>query len=113
MYGDNPEQGIVRGRNFLHPVLRFALQFPDRWEVINTPAQVVARQPGEEVYMVLQLVTEPAPLLYRAYGDTWQSIAEDAGQSIIPSNTLAVMNGVSVNEQPRRGDRIKIAVEGN
>ena len=46
-------------------------------------------------------------------GDTWQAIAEDAGQSIIPSNTLAVMNGVSVNEQPRRGDRIKIAVEGN
>ena len=53
MYGDNPEQGIARGRNFLHPVFRFALQFPDGWEVINTPAQVVARQPGEEVYMVL------------------------------------------------------------
>ena len=46
-------------------------------------------------------------------GDTWQSIAQNAGQSIIPSNTLAVMNGVAVNEQPRRGDRIKIAVAGD
>ena len=215
MYGDNPDQGIVRGRDFLHPPLRFALQFPDGWEVINTPTQVVARQPGEEVYMVLQLVTDPAtrelerlagdnmresgfrldsgggtrvgdleafigtftgestdageprarvayidydgtiyilggltdgaaydrvesafntairsfrplsaaeaedirPNRLRFYtvrsGDTWQSIAQNAGQSIIPSNTLAVMNGVSVTEQPRRGDRIKIAVAGN
>ena len=214
MYGDNPEQGIVRGRDFLHPVLRFALQFPDGWEVINTPTQVVAQQPGEEVYMVLQLVSDPdttdlerlagdnmresgfrldsggetrvgdldafigtftgertdageprARVAYIDYGDaiyilggltdsglydrvesqfntairsfrplsaaeaedirpnrlsfytvrdgdTWQSIAQNAGQNIIPPNTLAVMNGVSVNEQPRRGDRVKIAVEG-
>jgi predicted Zn-dependent protease len=45
-------------------------------------------------------------------GDTWQSIAEDAGHGIVPSNTLAIMNGFPVNEQPRPGDRLKIAVEG-
>jgi len=45
-------------------------------------------------------------------GETWQSIAQNAGESIIPPNTLAIMNGVPVNEQPRPGDRIKIAVEG-
>jgi len=205
----------VLGRDFLHPLLRFALQFPNGWEVINTPTQVVAWQPGEEVYMVLQLVTDPAtrdleqlagdnmqesgfrlysggeigvgdleafigtftgestdvdePRARVAYidcdgtvyilggltdgaaydrvesafntvirsfrplsaaeakdirlnrlrfytvrsADAWQSIAQNAGQSIIPSNTLAVLNAVSVNEQPRRGDRIKVAVAGN
>jgi predicted Zn-dependent protease len=214
MYGDNPEQGIVRGRDFLHPVLRFALRFPDGWEVINSATQVAARQPGEEVYMVLQLVTDPEtrnlerlavdnmreegfrldaggettiggldafvgsftgadgdngqprariayidhgrsvyalgglaeagvydqvepgfseairsfrpltateaeeirPNRLRFYtvgaGDTWQSIAQDASQGIVPSNTLAIMNGFPVNEQPRPGDRIKIVVEG-
>ena len=45
-------------------------------------------------------------------GDTWQSIAQDAGHDIVPSNTLAIMNGVPVNEQPQAGDRIKIVVEG-
>ena len=51
--------------------------------------------------------------LYTAQeGDSWQSIAQDAGQDIIPSNTLAIMNGFPVNEQPRAGERIKIAVEG-
>ena len=214
IYGDNPDQGVVRGRDFLHTELRFALRFPDGWEVVNTETQVVATQPGEEVYIVLQLVTDletrdlealaidnmrrggyrldagtetsingldafvgtftgergndgrprariayidhgrsvyalgglaeaqaydrvesefneairsfrpltPAeaeeirPNRLRFYtvqaGDTWQSIAQDAGQGIMPSNTLAIMNGFPVNEQPRADDRVKIAVEG-
>lgn len=45
-------------------------------------------------------------------GETWQSIAQNADESIIPPNTLVIMNGVPVNEQPRPGDRVKIAVEG-
>ena len=31
IYGDNPDQGVVRGRDFLHTELRFALRFPDGW----------------------------------------------------------------------------------
>jgi len=214
VYGDNTDQGVVRGRDFLHPVLRFACRFPDGWEVVNTETQVAARQPGEEVYMVLQLVTDPATLDLKALaigdmedsgyqldagdettiggldafvgtftaergddqrprarvayidhgrsvyalgglaeaqaydriesefnesirsfrplsnaeaedirpnrlrfytvraGDIWQSIAQDAGAGIVPSNTLAIMNGFPVNEQPRAGERIKVAVEG-
>ena len=214
VYGDNPDQGVVRGRDFLHPPLRFAVRFPDGWEVVNTETQVVARQPGQEVYMLLEPVTDPAtrdlealavgnmrsggyrldaggettvggldafvgtftgassdgqrprarvayidhrravyalgglaetqaydrvasefnetirsfrplsdaeaedirPNRLRFYtvrdGETWQSIAQDAGADIVPSNTLAIMNGFPVNEQPRAGDRIKIAVEG-
>jgi predicted Zn-dependent protease len=213
VYGDNPDQGVVRGRDFLHPELRFALRFPEGWEVVNTETQVVARQPGQEVYMLLQLLTDPdtqdlerlavdnmqsggyrvdsggettingldafvgtftgeegddqlrarvAYIDYRrstyvlgglaeaqAYdqvesefneairsfrslsdaeaeairpnrirfytvqaGDTWQSIAQDTGQDIVPSNTLAIMNGFPVNEQPRTGDRVKVVGEG-
>ena len=57
--GDNPKDGIVRGRSFLHPVLRFALEFPEGWEVMNTPAQVAAQEPGQKRYMLLQLVEQP------------------------------------------------------
>src|SRR5919106_349414 len=45
--GDNPKDGVVRGNAFLHPVLRFALEFPDGWEVMNTPSQVAAREPSQ------------------------------------------------------------------
>lgn len=57
--GDNPKDGIVRGNSFLHPVLRFALEFPDGWEVMNTPAQVAAQEPGQKRYMLLQFVEQP------------------------------------------------------
>ena len=40
LYGDDPDQGFVRGREFLHPKLRFAFQVPDGFSVFNTPAAV-------------------------------------------------------------------------
>ena len=58
VYGDNPEQGVVRGREFLHPALRFALEFPAGWEVHNGAEMVVAREPGQDRYMLLQLAQE-------------------------------------------------------
>ena len=55
IYGDNPADGIVRGNEFLHPALRFALAFPGGWEVRNSETLVVAKQPGRENYMILRL----------------------------------------------------------
>lgn len=57
--GDNPEDGIVRGHRFLHPTLRFALDFPEGWDVTNTPEQVAAQEPGQKHYMLLQHVDRP------------------------------------------------------
>ena len=58
VYGDNPEQGVVRGREFLHPALRFGLEFPAGWEVHNGAEMVVAREPGQDRYMLLQIAEE-------------------------------------------------------
>ncbi|MBI4887356.1 MAG: M48 family metalloprotease [Acidobacteria bacterium] len=59
VYGDNPEQGIARGSTFLHPGLRFRIDFPARWEIANSPQQVVAKAPGADIFMILQLVEQP------------------------------------------------------
>jgi predicted Zn-dependent protease len=59
IYGDNPEQGIVRGHVFLHPPLRFRVDFPQGWDVNNSPQQVIAKAPNAEVYMILELVQRP------------------------------------------------------
>jgi predicted Zn-dependent protease len=59
VFGDNPEQGITRGSTFLHPPLRFRIDFPAKWEVANSPQQVVAKAPDADVFMLLQLVTKP------------------------------------------------------
>jgi len=59
VYGDNPEQGLSRGSAFLHPVLRFQIDFPDQWEIANSPQQVVGQAPGGDVLMILRGVQEP------------------------------------------------------
>jgi predicted Zn-dependent protease len=58
IFGDNPAQGIVRGTTFLHPPLRFRLDFPSGWQVVNRPQQVVSKAPDAEVYEILQLVPQ-------------------------------------------------------
>jgi predicted Zn-dependent protease len=58
IFGDNPAQGIVRGTAFLHPPLRFRLDFPQGWQVVNRPQQVVSKAPDADVYEILQLVPQ-------------------------------------------------------
>lgn len=59
-FGDNPEEGIARGSEFVHPVLRFGVEFPDGWEIRNSDTVVVASQPGRDGYMALQLAERGA-----------------------------------------------------
>ena len=90
VYGDNPEQGVVQGRRFLHPNLRFAVDFPEGWDVTNGQTQVVAKEPGADVFMLLQVVDRPA-------GRTVEEIAlrgmERAGLRAV-SGSPSTINGL-------------------
>jgi predicted Zn-dependent protease len=59
VYGDNPDQGVVRGSRFLHRKLRFEMTFPAGWDVNNMPTQVAARKPDADVFVLLQIVDNP------------------------------------------------------
>jgi predicted Zn-dependent protease len=56
VFGDNPEAGVVRGNLFLHPPLKFAIEFPEGWDITNNDEQVVAQEPGNKVFMVLRTI---------------------------------------------------------
>ena len=60
MFGDNPREGVLRGNAFLHPDMKFRLEFPQGWQVQNTPQQVVAQPQGGGAYVFLQLVLATA-----------------------------------------------------
>lgn len=47
IYGDNPDQGVIKGRRFLHPVLRFAFEVPKGFDLFNGAQTVVARGPDD------------------------------------------------------------------
>ena len=76
MFGDNPREGVIRGHAFLHPELRFGLEFPQGWRIANAPAQVVAQDPGGRAAMILQLLPEAQG---RSLAETAQSSMGQAG----------------------------------
>ncbi|HXV23646.1 MAG TPA: M48 family metalloprotease [Alphaproteobacteria bacterium] len=43
IYGEDPAGGVVRGRSFIHPGLRFAFEVPEGFQVVNQPSQVLAQ----------------------------------------------------------------------
>lgn len=45
IYGDDPDQGFVRGQSFIHPKLRFRFDVPQGFRLFNTPNAVVAKGP--------------------------------------------------------------------
>jgi predicted Zn-dependent protease len=57
--GDSPKDGIVRGHRFFHPDMRFAFEFPEGWDVQNSPSQVAAKDADQQHYMLFQLVDRP------------------------------------------------------
>jgi len=75
VWGDNPEQGIVRGSSFLHKGLRFSIEFPAGWSIENGSTAVVAKQPGTNVLMLLQQIRRPA----RTIEDTAIITMQNAG----------------------------------
>ena len=65
--GDSREKGIVRGSEFLHPILRFAVRLPDGWEIANSNEQVSAQpREGSGAAIVLQIVDGTSESVDRA-----------------------------------------------
>jgi predicted Zn-dependent protease len=72
VFGDDPREGIVRGSDFLHPALRFAVRMPPGWEIMNSKTAVVAKDPEADRYVVLQI----------ADGAKGQSLPDTAAQTM-------------------------------
>ena len=54
IFGDSPEQGVIRGNALLHEKLGLAIQFPQGWQVQNRPDRVVAMSPKGDALVELQ-----------------------------------------------------------
>jgi predicted Zn-dependent protease len=55
IYGENPRQGFFRGGEFLHPDLRFRMNFPTGWKTQNSPQAVTAVSPNQDAAVQMTL----------------------------------------------------------
>jgi predicted Zn-dependent protease len=90
-FGDSPKDGIVRGSEFLHPLLRIAVKFPEGWELTNGSTAVLAQEPGTKHFMVLQEVERPAGMPARAsVADIAIEAMRKAGFKFVDGTTLKI-----------------------
>ncbi len=67
LYGEDPSEGYVRGRRFLHPRLGFTFMAPDGFALDNTPQAVLGIKDGGGQALRLDVVNVPADQPLPAY----------------------------------------------
>ncbi|CCE04182.1 conserved exported hypothetical protein [Bradyrhizobium sp. STM 3843] len=60
VYGEDPSEGFVRGRRFLHPKLGFTFQAPENFTLDNTAQAVIGVREGGAQAMRFDVVRVPA-----------------------------------------------------
>jgi predicted Zn-dependent protease len=80
-FGDSPKDGIVRGNEFVHPLLRIGVTFPEGWELTNGATAVMAQEPGTRHFMVLQEVEQP-PAIRQGGGQGARNLADAAVEAM-------------------------------
>jgi predicted Zn-dependent protease len=65
LYGDTPDEGYVRGNNFLHPKLGISFSVPDGFMIDNSATAVTATGPGDMAVRFDGVSLDPA----RSLGD--------------------------------------------
>jgi predicted Zn-dependent protease len=72
--------------------LRFALRFPEGWEVVNGPQQVVANEPGTKNYVVMDLVQDAGTA--RSLADVAQRSMQGTGFRPVSQGSREQFNGL-------------------
>jgi predicted Zn-dependent protease len=78
LYGDTPDEGYVRGNNFLHPKLGISFSVPDGFMIDNSATAVTATGPGDMAVRFDGVSLDPA----RSLGDYIGSDRAGAGRGL-------------------------------
>ncbi|RZK02019.1 MAG: LysM peptidoglycan-binding domain-containing protein [Novosphingobium sp.] len=92
-YGDDPRQGIVDGRQFRHPGLRFKFTAPQGYTIENGAAAVTIAGSGGQA----QFGTGRLSGGLDAYvGQVFRSLSSNGGQLTLPATQTTTINGMPV-----------------
>jgi predicted Zn-dependent protease len=97
-YGDDPADGVVRGRRFIHPRLGIAFEAPDGVALENTSRAVVGASPDGSLRFLFDALAAPEDQTLEAVlQSTWNEAIE------IGSITALTVNGRPVAVAASRG----------
>ncbi len=100
VYGEDPSEGFVRGRRFLHPKLGFTFQAPDNFTLDNTAQAVIGVREGGSQAMRFDVVRVPAEQSLGDYLNSgWMENVDKA------STEDLTINGFPAASATARGDQ--------
>jgi predicted Zn-dependent protease len=87
VYGEDPSEGFVRGRRFLHPKLGFTFQAPEAFTLDNTAQAVIGVRDGGSQAMRFDVVRVPAEQTLAEYLNSgWMENVDKASTEDITVN---------------------------
>jgi predicted Zn-dependent protease len=96
IYGEDPSEGFVRGRRFLHPKLGFTFTAPDGFSLDNTAQAVIGVREGGSQAMRFDVVRVPAEQALTDYvGSGWMDNVDKASAEEVTINGFAGATAVA------------------
>jgi len=105
VYGEDPSEGFVRGRRFLHPKLGFTFAAPENFTLDNTAQAVIGVREGGTQAMRFDVVRVPAEQSLGDYLNSgWMENVDK------PSTEDLTINGFPAASAQARGDQWQFRV---
>jgi predicted Zn-dependent protease len=100
VYGEDPSEGFVRGRRFLHPKLGFTFQAPEAFTLDNTAQAVIGVRDGGSQAMRFDVVRVPAEQTLAEYLNSgWMENVDKATTEDITVNGFPAATAIAHGDQ--------------
>ena len=100
VYGEDPSEGFVRGRRFLHPKLGFSFQAPEAFTLDNTAQAVIGVRDGGSQAMRFDVVRVPAEQTLGEYLNSgWMENVNKASTEDITVNGFPAATALAHGDQ--------------
>ena len=100
VYGEDPSEGFVRGRRFLHPKLGFSFQAPEAFTLDNTAQAVIGVRDGGSQAMRFDVVRVPAEQTLAEYLNSgWMDNVDKATTEDITVNGFPAATALAHGDQ--------------
>ncbi len=100
VYGEDPSEGFVRGRRFLHPKLGFTFTAPDNFTLDNTAQAVIGVREGGAQAMRFDVVRVPAEQSLSDYLNSgWMENVDKASTEDLTINGFPAASAVAGGDQ--------------
>ncbi len=100
VYGEDPSEGFVRGRRFLHPKLGFTFQAPENFTLDNTAQAVIGVREGGSQAMRFDVVRVPAEQSLGEYLNSgWMENVDKASIEDVVINGFPAASATAHGEQ--------------